>query len=1279
LPALRAGSRGRTRGDVVVGVVPVLTITKLKGAEYLIASVADGMEDYFMGAGEAPGVWRGAWAASLGVEGVVRADELRALVNGLDPDTGDDLLVGHRERKVRAVDVTLSVPKSVSLLWAFGTPETSAAVSIAVVEATDHALSFLEERTAVARHQQFGVRRRVPTGGFAIATFAHRTSRAGDPQLHTHCLIPNVVRRADGVHVAFDANPLHVWGKAAGTVFLNQLERNLTSQLGVAWGPERNGCREIVGFSREQLRAFSKRTVAIETHLEAAGELAFDSNADRMRADDRASRVTRDRKDKTLTPERLRDRWQAEAEAVGLHPGAGVDNLVIGRQLERAADPNEPEILAALVDPATGLCATQSRFGEAHVVERVAAISGGRCTLDEILTITKQFLGSEHVVRLTPDAAQRRPAEWSTVELRQVEDQLLAHLRAMTAQAVEGVAVSVIDDAVAAEPKRLGADQIDAVRVLCGAGPSVRVLVAPAGFGKTTALHAAATAVASTGRPVVVVAPTHKAVGELRAAGLDAQTIARFCRRVGDVPLEAGTTVIVDEMSQVGTRDAAALIGAVTATSGSQVWFVGDVRQAQSVAAGGLAAELERLAAGGAIPAVGLAENRRQRDPAERAALTAYRAGDVDASQLIRTEHGWEHDLASPTDTREALAQAAITDADRHGVEHVAVLAVSHTDCEDLADRIRAIRADRGELRGPTLQGPGWGPNSRTYAPGDRILVHANLAGGAGRAVCNGSTATVLGVTRHGLDVMTDDRAHVRIDADIVAGCRADGSPNVSHAWARTVDGAQGGTWRQVHLLATPTLDRHTGYVAQSRGQLPTHTWNTRPDRDHPASLLADDRSPAEAVVDAMRRNEPKTFAASDDPFVLDRELRAERAEHGAVIAARPPDLHAELEHAHQTAARAADEHHWATRGVILREDERAQLGPLARLRRAGRDDIIRHDQALTDAHTRLETAERALHDARADTTRLEAAVAEHAAWDRQHGWRFARLAEIDRHLAHHWADTTLQAVRADDPLAFGVQHLRNARNRYQTDLHNLTAALPVDRRQPLKRAETDLRRHLHSLRNAERQLANAHAALEAAHQRHWGRRDKHTIEQAHTELAAAERNRETLINKVTQSKADAERERHAVRDRETATRDTANERARLSHAIDDLDTALTATRPARIAAAAKDPNNALWHTIGPPPPTRGGLATWCGIAEHIETEQDHPQPNRSTHHRTDDLTHILGHANQIIDAANQLDPTPTSDTLVDQSLWQPALTAASHLVAEHAQPDAEQALGLEL
>jgi conjugative relaxase-like TrwC/TraI family protein len=1278
----------------------VLRITKLKGAEYLIRSVADGMEDYFMGAGEAPGVWRGRWAAELGLEGVVEADALRALVDGLDPNTGVELLAGHRERKVRAFDVTLSVPKSASLLWALGTPETASVVSIAVVEATDVALAFLEERAASGRQQQGGVRRRVSTHGFAIATFAHRTSRAGDPQLHIHCLIPNMVRRVDGEHVAFDANPLHVWGKATGTVFLNELERLLTQRLGVAWGPERNGCREIVGFARDQLRAFSKRTVAIETHLEAAGEVVHDSKRARMRADDRASLATRQKKDKTATPEQLRARWVDEAEAVGLRPG-GVDDLVVGRQVALPAPPTDREIFAALVDPATGLCATESRFCEAHVVERVAALSGGRMGLDDILGASERFLASDLVVRLAPDLRRRRPPEWSTVELRAVEDRLLTRLTELTHRPVAPLDSAIVEAVIAAEPKRLGRDQANAVHVLCDAGPAARVLKAPAGYGKTTAVHAAATASRAAGRPVIVMAPTHKAVAELCATGLDAHTVARLRRQPRATPLAPNTTVVVDETSQIGTRDAAVVLDAVAAAPGAQVWFVGDARQAQSVAAGGLAAELERLAHHGDIPAAVLVVNRRQRHPAERAALARYRAGDLDASKAIRTQHGWEHELPTPGDARQALAVAAVKDADRHGAEHVAVLAVSHADCEDLTDRIRAIRAARGELRGPTLTGPGWGPDPRVYAAGDRVLVHANLDHGSSRRIHNGSTSTVLTVTTDGLTVALDNGAQVRLDARLVGGFRADGTPNVSHAWARTVDGAQGGTWRQVHLLGTPALDRFTGYVGQSRGQAPTHTWNTRPEPDHPLSLVADDRSPGEAVLDAMRRAEAKTLAARNDPWTLDRQLHAERNEHAAVVATRSPDPQPHLQRARTMLASATEEHHRALQGLVRRENERAGLGQLTRLRRGGRDDVARADDALAGARRRLERAEQALGDARADIAHLEQADAARTAWDQGHGWRLNRIAEIDDTLAHHWAEVVLRAVRADDPLAFGADRLRAAHATFQDDLRQLTASLPPDRRDTLARARANLRGQEDKRRVLNHELAQAGSAVTEATRRRWGRRDRSGIDRARARLDAVRSDLARTVDVVARCRQNVTEERQAVAAWSAAMRATAHPRAHLTSAVADIGDALDITRAERVAAATRDPSNELWQTLGPPPVTRGGLAAWCGIAERIDAWRDqHPDTPLPDHHapgaddcaevrlrlhlhradRRHEMAALARRAPAIIDHASQFDHGPPTRPLEDRTAWQPTVDAADRaLTVEQTARSMDRGLGIEL
>ncbi len=166
----------------------MLTLTALTDAEYLISSVALSIDEYYAGVGESPGVWAGKWAEELGLSGVVEAEQLRALVEGRRPETGEQLLVGNRERSVRAFDMTFSAPKSVSLLWAFASEPVAEVVAGAHREAVEVALKFLEERAAVARVQAGGVRRRVGTDGWAVAGFQHRTSREGDPQLHTHLL-----------------------------------------------------------------------------------------------------------------------------------------------------------------------------------------------------------------------------------------------------------------------------------------------------------------------------------------------------------------------------------------------------------------------------------------------------------------------------------------------------------------------------------------------------------------------------------------------------------------------------------------------------------------------------------------------------------------------------------------------------------------------------------------------------------------------------------------------------------------------------------------------------------------------------------------------------------------------------------------------------------------------------------------------------------------------------------------------------------------------------------
>ncbi|HUP86737.1 MAG TPA: MobF family relaxase [Acidimicrobiales bacterium] len=1247
-------------------------MTKLRDADYLIEQVAVGLDDYYLGRGEAPGVWHGAWAAKLGIEGVVDHAALRALLDGRDPTTGADLLAGRPMRDVAAFDATFSAPKSASVLWAFGTPEVAAAVSIAHVESVAAALDVLEAKAAVARQQSDGVRRRVATSGLAVATFVHRTSREGDPQLHTHCVIPNIVERGDGTHVALDAGAVYEWKRAVGCIYAEELRTRLSRRLGVEWGPDRNGTREMTGLTATQLRTFSKRTVAIEEHLAA---LAID-HADRaavMRADEAASLATRPAKDPSRTPEEMAATWAAEADAVALPTGAALTKAVCGRDTPGRGVSKE-EVGVRLVDPETGLCARRSRFGEAHVVEAVASLGGGRLDATGIVAHTREFLASPHAIRLIdpdPGAGRTRSRQWSTAAHLALEAHVLERLGQLAALPAAGVHPGVVERALAAEGS-LGADQAEAIRALCAPGAALRLLAAPAGFGKTTAVHAAAAAQVASGWRVLGLATTNQAASELRDVGLDAVTLARFRIDVEAGGLAAGTTLVLDEVSQVATADAAWLLDLATTVPDTTLWCLGDSRQGRPVRAGGLAAELERLAAQGVVAAAALTQNRRQQEPEERRALARYRDGAVAESQAVRTANGWEHDHGTPAATRQALAGALVGDADRLGADNVVALCVSHADAEDIADRVREIRRGRGELTGPFLTGPGWGSAERVYAAGDRVLVHATLRVGK-RRLHNGTVLTVTGVTDTGLTVSGPTGHGFELPAAFIAGHRRDAAPNVSHAVARTVDGAQGGTWTQVHLLGTAALDRYTGYVAQSRGRHATNTWNvTRlSDIDHGGIVV--ERDPAEDVLAAMERQPPAGFAAHDDPHVLDRALTAERLEHLEVIFRRPPlrptamaEVHRDLDRAESGLAAAAAELRNAQETV-------ASVGPLARTRRHGRQQLDAARARASSAAERVDAAEAARRAAVVEVVRVEQIAKADQAWKVEHGWRIDRVAGIDRQLDEHWARAVVAATRQGDPLAFGVDRLRRARRTTTADLRFLEAGLPPDQRDRLARAEAEVAHRQTNLAHARRTLTDAEGQVQAASQRRWGRRDNDALARAEVRYSAARNLVAQAAEAVDAARSDMEGHRQAVERYLEAVERTAPERQQLERDARELANALAETRPERVVAAAHgDPaGEHLEIALGPAPSDPARRVMWCAIANEIEAHRD--RTNHADHVGTGRLSSLLGArptyttkewdrvAGLVKDAPALLDSATTIgrsaiDNIEDQRLWRETL-----------------------
>jgi conjugative relaxase-like TrwC/TraI family protein len=187
----------------------VLSIGKLAGGQakyYLdqaevrvdaVESVGDGLEDYYAGGAEARGRRVGSGAAALGLAGPVDGADLRSVLSGLAPEDGAQLRHGPGAVRVAGFDLTFSAPKSVSILFGLGRPEVRADVRAGHDRAVAEALEYLERNAASVRRGSGGAEV-LPAKVLVAAAFRHRTSRAGDPQLHTHVLVANLGPGPDG-------------------------------------------------------------------------------------------------------------------------------------------------------------------------------------------------------------------------------------------------------------------------------------------------------------------------------------------------------------------------------------------------------------------------------------------------------------------------------------------------------------------------------------------------------------------------------------------------------------------------------------------------------------------------------------------------------------------------------------------------------------------------------------------------------------------------------------------------------------------------------------------------------------------------------------------------------------------------------------------------------------------------------------------------------------------------------------------------------------------------
>jgi conjugative relaxase-like TrwC/TraI family protein len=183
-------------------------LDQAEGRVDVIESVGEGGEEYYLGGTEAPGVWVGGGSAELGLAAAVDGPDLRSVLAGLHPRDGTPLRSGRGGVRVAAFDLTFSAPKSVSVVFGVGDREVRDAVRRAHERGVREALAYVEQSAAFVRRGPAGAEV-MQAEGLVAAAFRHRTSRAGDPQLHTHVLVANLGLGTDGRWSALDGRRIY--------------------------------------------------------------------------------------------------------------------------------------------------------------------------------------------------------------------------------------------------------------------------------------------------------------------------------------------------------------------------------------------------------------------------------------------------------------------------------------------------------------------------------------------------------------------------------------------------------------------------------------------------------------------------------------------------------------------------------------------------------------------------------------------------------------------------------------------------------------------------------------------------------------------------------------------------------------------------------------------------------------------------------------------------------------------------------------------------------------
>ncbi|MCR9260905.1 MAG: conjugative relaxase [Pseudomonadaceae bacterium] len=522
--------------------------------------------------------WQGNGAKRLGLAGVVDNAQFKAMLDGqLDDGTqvGRSNGNGEREHK-KGWDFTLSAPKSVSVLaLAGGDKRLIAAHNEAVATALKH----LEANYSITRQQVNGEIKEVLTKNLTIASFTHTTSRAMDPQLHTHNVIMNLTQRPDGEWRSLESRRMYDVSKKIGQVYRNELASKVRALGYDIEADASNGTFDISAVPEAVRKGFSKRRTEI---LTAAKEYGYRT----AKGMDNAAVRTRSAKHHS-NQEALLGAWADQLKKLDYDPDTDIKAARNRHQNGAVERPTKAQQAADLEFARSHLAEREALFTADDLQEQTLRAGLGSSTIGSVEDAIEKEV---EIGKLVPASLRNgrldTPAYTTPAAIK--KEQYIISLMQRGKRDVSRIAGRSHISALI-EDRGFTKGQAAAVRLLLSSKDRVVGVQGYAGTGKTYMLSAVREVAEGKGFKVTGLAPTGSAANLLQEeTGIQSRTLASHLmsfKNTKKLAQNAKEILIVDESSLQNTQDAADLLTFSRQTR-SRVFLIGDRQQLGAIEAG---------------------------------------------------------------------------------------------------------------------------------------------------------------------------------------------------------------------------------------------------------------------------------------------------------------------------------------------------------------------------------------------------------------------------------------------------------------------------------------------------------------------------------------------------------------------------------------------------------------------------------------------------------------------------------------------------------------------